>query len=343
MTSRTTFGSDNHAGVHDQILRALTETNQGDATSYGVDPWTQEATARLREVFGARGGVFFVATGSAANVLGLSLMLRPYEAVICAESAHVNVDECGALERVAGCKLLPVAAPDGKLTPALAATRLTGRGDEHRVQPRVVSIAQVTELGTCYSLPELQALGEFCRAKGLRLHIDGARLANAAAHLGCSLPDLSGQADVLSFGGTKNGALGAEAVVVMAEDLATDVPYLRKQQMQLISKMRYLSAQFLALLDDDLWLQNASHANAMARRLADGIRDVPGVKLWQPVESNAVFAVLDPAAIESLMREWYFYEWDPREHSVRWMTSFSTAEPEVDALIESVRRTAGFG
>jgi threonine aldolase len=343
MTSRITFGSDNHAGVHDQVLRALTGANHGDATSYGADRWTEKAAARLGEVFGARGGVFLVTTGSAANVLGLSLMLRPYEAVICAESAHVNVDECGALERVAGCKMLPVATHDGKLTPALAATRLTGRGDEHRVQPRVVSIAQVTELGTCYSLAELHALGEFCRAEELRLHIDGARLANAAAHLECSLADLAAQADVLSFGGTKNGALGAEAVVVMSEDLVAAVPYMRKQQMQLISKMRYLAAQFLALLDDDLWLHNARHANAMARRLGEGIRHVPGVKLWQPVESNAVFGVLDPDVIETLMREWYFYEWDPSEHSVRWMTSFSTAKSEVDALIESVRRTAGVG
>lgn len=341
MTSRESFASDNRAGVHEQILRALAAANEGQTAAYGDDPWTGQAAAQLRDAFGARGGVFFVSTGTAANVLGLSLMLRPFEAVICAEGAHVNVDECGALERVVGSKLLTVATPDGKLTPELVASRLTGRGDEHRAQPRVISISQVTEVGTCYSLADLRALGDFCRAEGLRLHVDGARLANAAAHLGCSLADLAGHADVLSFGGTKNGALGAEAVVVMPEGLAADVPYLRKQQMQLVSKMRYVAAQYIGLLEDQLWLRNAAHANAMALRLAEGIRGVPGVRLWQPVESNAVFAVLDPAHMQSLMREWHFYEWDPREHVVRWMTAFNTTESDVDAFAMGVRRTGG--
>jgi threonine aldolase len=266
-------------------------------------------------------------------------MLRPYEAVICAESSHLNVDECGALERVVGSKLLTVPSPDGKLTPALVASRLAGRGDEHRVQPRALAIAQATEFGTCYSLAELRALGEFCREEGLRLYVDGARLANAAAHLGCPLADLAVQADVLSFGGTKNGAIGAEAVVVMAEDLVADLPYLRKQQMQLVSKMRYLAAQFLGLLEDDLWLRNATHANAMALRLAEGVRALPGVKLWQPVETNAVFAALDPAHIDRLLQRWYFYEFDPGSHVVRWMTAFSTTEADVDALVASVEET----
>lgn len=341
MTTPENFASDNRAGVHERILRALADANEGQAAAYGDDPWTDRAAAQLRDAFGARGGVFFVSTGTAANILGLSLMLRPFEAVICGEGAHVNVDECGALERVVGSKLLPVATPDGKLTPALVAGRLTGRGDEHRAQPRVVSISQVTEVGTCYTLAELRALGGFCHAEGLRLHVDGARLANAAAHLECSLADLAAHADVLSFGGTKNGALGAEAVVVMPEGLAADLPYLRKQQMQLVSKMRYLAAQYVGLLEDQLWLRNAKHANAMALRLAEGVRGVPGVRLWQPVESNAVFAVLDPAHMESLMRKWHFYEWDPREHVVRWMTAFSTTESDVDAFTASVRRTAG--
>lgn len=329
--------------MHEQILWALAAGNEGQAAAYGEDPWTDRAATQLRDAFGARGGVYFVSTGTAANVLGLSLMLRPFEAVICAESAHVNVDECGALERVVGSKLLPVATSDGKLTPGLVAGRLTGRGDEHRAQPRVVSISQVTEVGTCYSLAELRALGEFCHSEGLRLHVDGARLANAAAYLGCSLADLAAHVDVLSFGGTKNGALGAEAVVVMSQELVSDLPYLRKQQMQLVSKMRFLAAQFLGLLEDQLWLRNAAHANAMALRLAKGVHDVPGVRLWQPVESNAVFAVLAPAHLESLMREWHFYEWDPREHVVRWMTAFSTTESDVDAFAEGVRRTAGPG
>jgi threonine aldolase len=340
VASRESFGSDNHAAAHDQVLRFLTAANSGQAVAYGADPWTEEATGRLRDAFGAHGGVYLVTTGTAANVLGLSLMLRPYEAVICPESSHLNVDECGALERVVGSKLLTVPAPDGKLTPALIGSRLNGRGDEHRVQPRAVAIAQATEFGTCYSLAELRALGEFCRAERLRLYVDGARLANAAAHLGCPLADLAAQADVLSFGGTKNGAIGAEAVVVMAEDLVADLPYLRKQQMQLVSKMRYLAAQILGLLEDELWLRNATHANAMALRLAKGIRVIPGVKLWQPVQSNAVFAGLDPAHIGRLMQRWYFHEFVPASHVVRWMTAFSTTEADVDALVASVEETA---
>jgi threonine aldolase len=337
---RKSFGSDNHAGAHDAVVRALAQANTGDVTSYGADPWTGRATAALGTAFGARGGVCFVVTGTAANVLGLSLVLRPFEGVICAESAHVNVDECGAPERILGSKLLTVPTTDGKLTPELIGAGLSDRGDEHRVQPRAVTISQVTEFGTCYSLEELKSLGEFCRAEGLRLYLDGARLANAAAHLGCSLADLAARADVLSFGGTKNGAVGAEAVVIMAEELAADVPFLRKQQGQLVSKMRYLAAQFEALLEGDLWLRNASQANAMARRLAKGIAGVPGVTLWQPVESNAVFASLDPAHIARLQRDWYFYVWDPVAHVVRWMTAFDTTEADVDAFVADIRRTA---
>jgi threonine aldolase len=322
------------------VVRALARANTGDATAYGDDRWTDQATAALRNAFGAQGGVFVVFTGTAANVLGLSLLLRPYEAVICPETAHVNVDECGAVERILGAKLLTVATPDGKLTPSLIAPRLDGRYDEHKAQPRVVAISQVTELGTCYTLDELKALRAFCQAEELRLFVDGARLANAAAHLGCSLADVAAHADVLSFGGTKNGAVGAEAVVVMAEEPAASAPFLRKQQSQLASKMRYLSAQFLGLLEDELWLRNASHANAMARRLADGIRDLPGVELAQAVESNAVFASLAPAHIARLQATWHFYVWDAAAHVVRWMTAFDTTEADVDAFIADIRQTA---
>jgi threonine aldolase len=241
-------------------MSALAEANQGDVIAYGEDPRRERATACLAELFGAH-AVFLVFTGSAANVLGISLMLRPYEAVVCAEGAHLNVDECGASERIVGCKLLTVPAPDGKLTPELVASRLGRRGDEHRVQPRAVAITQVTEVGTCYSLEELRQLREFCRANELLVYIDGARLANAAAFLGCSLADLAAGADVLSFGGSKNGAMGAEALIVMNPSLAHQARFLRKQQMQLASKMRYLAAQFSALLEDGLWLRNAEHAN----------------------------------------------------------------------------------
>ncbi|HEX9031085.1 MAG TPA: low specificity L-threonine aldolase [Streptosporangiaceae bacterium] len=333
---RKSFGSDNHAGAHPEVLRAITEANLGDARPYGADEWTSNTASALCAAFGAA-GAFFVFNGTAANVLGISLLLRPFEAVICTESSHLNVDECGAAERVLGNKLLTVATPDGKLTPELVGSRLGGRGDEHRAQPRVVEIAQATELGTCYSLDELRQLAELCKAEGLYLYMDGARLANAAAQLDCELADLAACADVLSFGGTKNGAVAAEAVIVMREELLGDVPFLRKQQMQLGSKMRFAAAQYAALLEDKLWLRSAQHANAMASRLAAGVAGIPGVTVRYPVQANAVFAALSPDRIEALRKEWMFYTWDEDESIVRWMTAFDTTEEDVDAFLESIR------
>jgi threonine aldolase len=338
---RKSFGSDNHAGAHPAVLQALTQANTGDAIAYGDDALTAEVTARVAGAFGTGAeGVYFVFNGSAANVVGLSLMLRPYEAVICPASAHLNVDECGAAERLLGTKLLTVPTPDGKLTPELAATRLSGRGDPHRAQPRAVAISQVTELGTCYTLAELGALREFCRAQDLMLYIDGARLANAAATLDCQLADLAASADVLSFGGTKNGAACAEAVVVMRPGLAAEVPFQRKQMLQLASKMRYLAAQFGALLDNQLWLRNARHANQMARRLADGVSEIPGIRLHQRVESNAVFAALAPDLIAALRQDWVFHVWDSELNVVRWMTAFDTSPDDVDEFVSSIRNHA---
>jgi threonine aldolase len=341
MAERKSFGSDNHAGAHEAVLRAVLAANDGYAVAYGADDWTRRATAELRRAFHADGDVFLVFNGSAANILGLSLLLRRHEAVICADSAHINTDECGAAERILGTKLLTVPAPDGKLTTDVIAEQLSARGDDHRAQPGAVAITQTTELGTCYSLEELRKIGDFCRGSDLHLYIDGARLANAAAFLDCSLAELAECADILSFGGTKNGAIGAEAVVVLNEDLAADAPYLRKQQLQLASKMRYLAAQFLALTDGDLWQHNASHANRMARRLADGIRDVPGVDIRFPVQSNAVFARLDRQHIEALQQEWFFYVWDEQTSVVRWMTAFDTTEEQVDEFVASIRSAAG--
>ena len=335
-TRHKSFGSDNQAGAHAEILHAIATVNDGDAPGYGHDAWTAGTAEQLRAAFAAA-GAFFVFNGTAANVLGISLLVRPFEAVICAESAHLNVDECGAVERVLGNKLLTVPTPDGKLTPELIRSRLTGRSDEHRAQPRVVAIAQVTELGTCYSLEELRDLGALCQAEGLSLYIDGARLANAAAYLGCDLADLAAHADVLSFGGTKNGAVAAEAVIVMREQLVAAVPFQRKQQMQLGSKMRFMAAQFTALLDDKLWLRSAEHANAMAQRLADGIAGIPGVTLRYPVQSNAVFASLSAGRIAELQQEWAFYVWDENENVVRWMTAFDTTTEDVDAFIAAIR------
>jgi len=330
------FGSDNHSGTHPAVMRAIADANTGDAVAYGADPWTARATAALRRLSGAEGEAYLVLNGSGANVLGLGLLLGRHEAVICAESAHINTDECGASERILGTKLLTVPAPGGKLTPELIATRLAGRGDEHFSQPGVVAITQSTEVGTCYSLAELRKIRDFCTDNGLRVFMDGARLANAAAHLGCTLGELAEHADVFSFGGTKNGAMGVEAVIVMRSGDAVTTPYLRKQHMQLSSKMRFLAAQFIALLDDDLWLRNARHANAMAARLAAGLAGMPGVDVVHPVESDAVFARLDPRHVAELQRTWTFHVWDEATSVVRWMTAFDTQESDVDAFLADI-------
>ena len=336
-SNHKSFGSDNHSGAHPEVLRAIADASTGDAVAYGGDDLTATVTGELRALFGAA-GVYFVFNGSAANVLGVSLMLRPYEAIIAADSSHLDVDECGATERILGSKILTVATPDGKLTPELIGERLGGRGDEHRAQPRVVEIAQVTEAGTCYTLEELARLRDFCEARGLRVYMDGARLANAAANLDCELADLARHADVLSFGGTKNGAVFGEAVIVMRDELLGDVPYLRKQQLQLGSKMRFMSAQFGALLADKLWLASARHANAMATRLADGIAGLPGLSIRYPVQSNAVFPALAREAIARLREEWIFHVWDEATGVVRLMTAFDTTEADVDELIAAIRR-----
>jgi threonine aldolase len=339
--TRKSFGSDNHARTHPAVMRAIAEANTGDAVAYGADPWTERTTTELRRLSGSDGEVYLVLNGSGANVLGLGLLLGRHEAVICAESAHINTDECGAAERILGTKLLTVPAPDGKLTPELIASRLTGRGDEHFAQPGVVAITQSTEVGTCYSLAELRKIRDFCAANGLRVYMDGARLANAAAHLGCTLAELAEHADVLSFGGTKNGAMGVEALIVMRAGDAANAPYLRKQHMQLSSKMRYLAAQFSALLEDELWLKNAAHANAMASRLAAGLTDLPGVEVAYPVESDAVFARLDRQHIAHLEREWTFHVWDEDASVVRWMTAFDTQEADVDDFLASIAAVTG--
>jgi threonine aldolase len=341
LAARKSFGSDNHAGTHPDVMRAIVEANTGDAVAYGADPWTERAVDELKRLTGAEGEVYLVLNGSGANVLGLGLLLGRHEAVICAETAHINTDECGASERILGTKLLTVPAPDGKITPDLIARRLAGRGDEHFAQPGVVAVTQSTELGTCYSLAELRAIKEFCAANRLRVFLDGARLANAAAHLGCSVAEIASCADVLSFGGTKNGAMGVEAVVVMHPADAVNAPYLRKQHMQLSSKMRFLAAQIIALLTDGLWLRNASHANAMATRLASGLAEIPGVEVAYPVEADAVFARLDPGHVAALRRDWTFYDWNESTSTVRWMTAFDTQESDVDAFLTAVAAVTG--
>lgn len=335
-----TFASDNNSGIHPKVLEAIAAANVGHAKAYGDDEHTARATAAIRRLFGERAHPFFVFNGTAANVLGLQALARPHHAVLCAEGAHINVDECNAPERFLGCKLVDVPTPDGKLTPALLEPHVKGIGDQHHAQPRVVSITQSSELGTVYTPQEVRALADFAHERGMVLHMDGARLSNAAAGLGASPRALTADAgvDALSFGGTKNGLLAAEAVVLFDAALAEDFRFLRKQGMQLASKMRFVAAQFEAFLADDLWLRNAQHANRMAQLLAREASKVPGVSLVAPVQANAVFARLPLESIARVQEDVFFYTWDERAGVVRWVCSFDTTEDDVLRLVAALRR-----
>ncbi|WP_326626555.1 low specificity L-threonine aldolase [Nonomuraea fuscirosea] len=328
------FASDNYAGVHPEILQAVAAANGGHQIAYGEDVYTEAMRAVFQRHFGETARAWPVFNGTAANVVSLRSMTAQWEAVICAESAHINTDEGGAPEVAGGIKLLTVPTPDGKLTPELIDRQAWGFGDVHRAQPKVVSISNTTELGTLYTAAEIAAICAHAHDLGLLVHLDGSRLTNAAAALDVPLRALSTDAgvDVLSFGGTKIGLLYGEAVVVLNPDAATGVDYLRKTFMQLSSKMRFVSVQFEALLSGDLWLRNARRANAMARRLADAVRDIPGVELARPVEANAVFAVLPRDAAERLRKRFRFYTWDESTGEVRWMCAFDTTEEDVDAF-----------
>ncbi|WP_434061990.1 threonine aldolase family protein [Actinotalea lenta] len=341
--ARRTFASDNYAGAHAEVLAAVADASGGHETSYGADAYTTRLTQVLGEHFGRQVEVFPVFTGTGANVVGLSAMLPAWGAVVCAASAHVHTDEGGAPEKVAGIKLLPVPTPDGRLTPELLATEAWGYGFEHRAQPLVVSLTQTTELGTCYTPEQIAALADAAHARGMRVHVDGARLANAAATLDLPLRAFTSDVgvDVVSLGGTKNGALAAEAVVVLDPAAADGLAYLRKTQMQLASKMRFVSAQLLALFDGDLWLRSAQHANAMARRLLAGVRDLPGVQVTRPVESNAVFAILARDVADRIREDFWFYDWDEATGEVRWMCAFDTTPADVDAFVAAVAKAAG--
>lgn len=332
------FASDNYAGIHPRVLAALTAANDGHDVAYGEDATTARLAALVRETFGPQAEVLPVFNGTGANVVSLQAMCRPWEAVVCAATAHVNVDEGGAPEKVAGLKLHQVETPDGKLTPELVATQAWGFGDVHRAQPRVLTVTQATELGTVYSPDELAGLCEHAHGLGMLVHLDGARLANAAAHLDVPLRALTTDVgvDVVSFGGTKNGAMLAEAVVVLRPEAAPGAAYVRKSAMQLSSKMRFLSAQLVALLEDGLWLANARHANAMAQRLHDAVAGLPGLSVVRPVQANAVFAVLPPAVTARLQEHFRFYTWDQGAGEVRWMCAWDTTAEDVDRFAAAV-------
>jgi threonine aldolase len=332
------FGSDNHAGAHPDVLAALTAAAARHVPAYGDDPFTAAAVNAFGELFAAPVPVLFTWGGTGANVVGLQTMLQPHHAVICPSTAHINVDECGAPERFTGCKLITVECPDGKLTPDHVTAQLGVLGDVHHVQPRVVSITQSTEYGTLYSVDEIAALTDCAHANGLLVHLDGARIANAAAALGGDIRAFTIDAgvDVLTFGGTKNGMVYGEAVVFLNQTLATNAGFFRKQAGQLPSKMRFVSAQFSALLANDLWLTNAGHANAMASRLAGAVSGVDGLTITQPTTVNAVFASLPPSVIERLQQWATFYTWNEARHEVRWMCAFDTTADDVDRFAAGI-------
>jgi len=334
------FASDNNSGVHPLVMQALQNVNQGHYIGYGDDPYTQEAVDKFKLLLGDDIEVFFMYNGTGANTVLLNTVTRSYHSIICPESAHINVDECGAPSAVTGCKIEYIPTADGKLTPELIKTMLHGIGFEHHSQPKVVSITQSTELGTLYSLEELKILADFCHANNLLLHLDGARIANAAVALNCTIKQMITDTgiDLMSFGGTKNGMMFGEAAIFFRPELAVDFKYFRKQGMQLHSKMRYISAQFSALLTDNLWYDNALHSNEMAKKLYNELSNVKGITITRPCEVNSVFAILPAEVIPSLQEKYFFYIWDEDTHEVRFMTTFDTTQEDIDHFIEALKQ-----
>lgn len=325
------FASDNNAGVHQAIFNAMQEANQNHAIAYGDDDFTRKAIEAFHHLFGTDTTVHFVLTGTGANILGLNTMGQSIHSVICPETAHINVDECGAPEKFTGMKVLTVATPDGKLTIENIQKHMHGFGFEHHSQPKILSITQPTELGTLYTVDEIKKLAAYAHQNQMYLHMDGARISNAAAALAIPVREFTKDAgvDVLSFGGTKNGMMYGEAVLIFNPDLTENFKYFRKQGMQLASKMRYIGAQFTAFFANNLWLQSATHANQMAQLLYTHVKDIPGVEVTQKVEVNGVFAKIPAAIIPKLQEEYFFYVWDEHTHEVRWMCSFDTSEEDI--------------
>jgi threonine aldolase len=338
---KRSFASDNNAGVHPEVIEAIRAANEGHVIAYGDDPFTARAVKLFQKHFGRHVAVYFVFGGTGANVLGLKAITRSHQAIICAETAHVNVDECGAPENFSGCKLLTVSTPDGKLRVDQIKPLLHGIGVEHHVQPSVITISQATEMGTVYTEKELKTLAGFAHDHGMLLHVDGARLSNAAVSLDASLKEITADVgvDVLSFGGTKNGMIYGEAVVFFDSKLAAEFKYIRKQGMQLSSKMRFIAAQFEAMLSGNLWRRGPEHANRMAQLLADELGKLPQIKITQPVESNGVFAMIPRQYIPALQKKYFFYVWNEEISEVRLMASFDTTEDDIRDFVAFVRKT----
>lgn len=333
------FGSDNHSGISPEILKAIADANVEHALAYGDDEYCKRTEELFKQTFGSQARVYFVFNGTGANVLCIDAMCHSHHAVVCSDTAHIHVDECGAPQRIVGCKLLTVPTPDGKLTPELVRTQLHGFGFEHHSQPKAISIAQSTELGTLYTLSEIKALADLAHSYDMYLHMDGARLANAAVALGCSFKEMTTDCgvDCLSFGGTKNGLLMGESCVILNPALDVDMKYRRKQMSQLCSKMRFVAAQFEAYLTTDLWRRNAMHSNQMAHLLYESLKDVPQVKVMYPVQVNSVFVQLPREIWTGLLNDYFFYDWDEAANVVRWMCSFDTTEDDIKNFVAALK------
>lgn len=336
---RKGFASDNNSGVHLAIFKAMEKANTGHVVGYGDDPFTQKAIDIFKEKFGAETEVFFVFNGTGANVLGLSTVTQSFNSIICAETAHIQEDECGAPEKLTGCKLLPVEPKNGKLTPEAVQQHLKGFDFEHHSQPRVISISQVTEMGTIYHPKEIIALADLAHKNNMLLHMDGARIANAAVALNMDFKEFTKDCgvDILSFGGTKNGMMMGEAVLFFDPNLTTLTKYIRKQSMQLYSKMRFVGAQFLAYFENDLWKETATHSNKMAKLLEAEVAKIPQLKLTQKVEANGVFAIVPPEIIKPLQERFFFYMWNESVSEVRWMCSFDTTEEDIFEFVQLIK------
>ncbi|HNY14206.1 MAG TPA: low specificity L-threonine aldolase [Bacteroidales bacterium] len=334
------FASDNNAGVHPEILREIQNVNKGHVIGYGSDDYTGQAKELFKEHLGPDTEVFFVFTGTAANVLGISSVTRSWNAIVTAETAHLEQDECGAPEKFTGCKVLTVETPDGKITPELVTKHLHGFDFEHHAQPAVISITQSTEMGTVYSVEEIKRLSALAHSHGMFLHMDGARLANAAVALGLPFKAFTTDAgvDVLSFGGTKNGMMMGEAVCFLKPGLSDGFKYVRKQGMQLASKMRFISAQYIAYFRNDLWKKCATHANDMAVILADKLKSVKGISITQKVQSNGVFLIIPKSVAEKLMQHFFFYSWNEMTSEYRLMTAWDTEEEDINGFVELLEK-----
>lgn len=333
------FASDNNSGVHPLVMEALNRANQDHAVGYGDDSWTEEAVSKIKEAFTPDCEPLFVFNGTGSNAVALQLCTRSYNSIICAETAHIYVDECGAPARMTGCQIRPVATPDGKLTPDLIRPYLCNFGEQHHSQPGAIYISQCTELGTIYKPEEICALTELAHQHGMYVHMDGARLANACAALKLGFKELTVDCgiDILSFGGTKNGLMMGESVIIFNPALKKEAPFVRKQSAQLASKQRYLSCQFTAYLTDNLWLKNATHANEMAQLLYKGLKELPGVHFTQKMESNQLFLTMPRPAIDELMKTYFFYFWNEGIDEIRFVTSFDTTEEDIEALLQTLR------